>query len=76
VVALNRAVAVAQVSGPAGALALVESLPLERYHLYHSVRGNLLTRLGRAAEAGTAYEKALVRATTDAERTLLRGLLD
>jgi RNA polymerase sigma-70 factor, ECF subfamily len=76
VVALNRAVAVAEVSGPAEALTLVESLKLDRYHLYHSVRANLLTRLGRTADATTAYEKALAHATTEAERGLLRRLLE
>ena len=75
VVALNRAVAVAEVAGPAEALALVEALDLDRYHLYHSVRGNLLTRLGRTEEATDAYEKALARATSEAERGLLRRLL-
>jgi RNA polymerase sigma-70 factor, ECF subfamily len=76
VVALNRAVAVAELSGPAAALDLVESLELDRYHLYHSVRANLLTRLGRTTEATAAYEKALTKATTEAERTLLRRLLE
>jgi RNA polymerase sigma-70 factor, ECF subfamily len=75
VVALNRAVAVAEVAGPAEALRLVDSLDLDRYHLYHSVRGNLLNRVGRTDEAAAAYEKALARATTEAERTLLRQLL-
>jgi RNA polymerase sigma-70 factor (ECF subfamily) len=75
VVALNRAVAVAEVAGPAEALRLVDSLDLDRYHLYHSVRGNLLNRLGRTEEATAAYGKALAKATTEAERTLLRQLL-
>jgi RNA polymerase sigma-70 factor (ECF subfamily) len=75
VVALNRAVAVAEVDGPAAALTLVDGLALDRYHLYHSVRGNLLTRLGHTAAAASAYEKALARATTEAERTFLRRLL-
>ncbi|MDQ3789882.1 MAG: RNA polymerase sigma factor [Actinomycetota bacterium] len=76
VVALNRAVAVAELRGPAEALAIVDALPLQRYHLYHSVRGSLLRRLGRPDEAATAYETALAHATTDADRTVLRGLLD
>lgn len=76
VVALNRAVAVAEVAGPAAALELVDSLTLDRYHLYHSVRANLLRRLGRTGEATAAYEKALVHATNDVERDLLRRLLD
>jgi RNA polymerase sigma-70 factor (ECF subfamily) len=76
VVALNRAVAVAEVAGPAAALELVDSLTLDRYHLYHSVRANLLRRLDRTAEATAAYEKALDLATNDAERDLLRRLLN
>ena len=76
VVALNRAVAVAEVAGPAAALDLVDALTLDRYHLYHSVRANLLRRLGRTAEATAAYEQALLLATNDAERDLLRKLLD
>jgi RNA polymerase sigma-70 factor (ECF subfamily) len=76
VVALNRAVAVAELRGPADALAIVDDLRLDRYHLYHSVRGNLLRRLGRHAEAIAAYETALALAPTDADRGVLRGLLD
>jgi RNA polymerase sigma-70 factor (ECF subfamily) len=76
VVALNRAVAVAELRGPAEALDLVDELRLDRYHLYHSVRGNLLRRLGRPGEAAQAYETALRKATTDADRTVLRRLLD
>ncbi|MFL6118070.1 RNA polymerase sigma factor [Actinophytocola sp.] len=75
VVALNRAVAVGEVAGPAEALALVDALELGRYHLYHSVRGHLLTRLGRTEEAAAAYGNALATATSEAERTLLRRLL-
>jgi RNA polymerase sigma-70 factor, ECF subfamily len=76
VVALNRAVAVAELSGPAPALELVEALRLDRYHLYHSVRGNLLRRLGREREATAAYEKALDLAVNETERGVLRRLLD
>jgi RNA polymerase sigma-70 factor (ECF subfamily) len=75
VVALNRAVAVAELSGPSAGLALVEGLELDRYHLFHSVRGNLLRRLGRLAEATEAYERALARAGREADRAVLRGLL-
>ncbi len=75
VVALNRAVAVAELSGPAAALALVDALDLDRYHLYHSVRGSLLRRLDRAEEAARAYERALDRTSNEAERVLLRGFL-
>jgi RNA polymerase sigma-70 factor (ECF subfamily) len=76
VVALNRAVALAELHGPAAALEVVDALDLRRYHLYHSVRGNLLRRLDRPADAAAAYETALALATTDADRTVLRGLLD
>src|SRR5262249_39315779 len=51
VVALNRAVAVAEVDGPAAGLALVDSLDLDGYHLYHAIRADLLRRLGRQSEA-------------------------
>ncbi|MGK8465439.1 RNA polymerase sigma factor [Nocardia cyriacigeorgica] len=71
VVALNRAVAVAETDGPATALALVEGLPLADYHLFHAVRADLLRRLGRTAEAHTAYDEAVRRTTNEAERRYL-----
>lgn len=75
VVALNRAVAVAEVEGPEAALALVDGLPLDRYHLFHAVRADLLRRLHRNGEAAQAYEKALARTDNAAERHFLeRGL--
>ncbi|MFG2095589.1 RNA polymerase sigma factor [Streptomyces sp. NPDC048612] len=75
VVALNRAVAVAEVEGPEAALALVDGLPLDRYHLFHAVRADLLRRLHRNGEAAQAYEKALARTGNAAERHFLeRGL--
>ena len=55
VVALHRAVAVAEVSGPAAGLALVDGLDLSQHHLFHAVRADLLRRLGRSAEAAEAY---------------------
>jgi RNA polymerase sigma-70 factor (ECF subfamily) len=55
VVALNRAVAVAEVDGPAAGLALVDGLALDGYYLFHAIRGDLLARLGRAGEAGQAF---------------------
>ncbi|WP_406215814.1 RNA polymerase sigma factor [Streptomyces decoyicus] len=72
VVALNRAVAVAEVRGPEEALALVESLTLDRYHVFHAVRADLLRRLDRNAEAALAYDKALARTENAAERDFLR----
>jgi RNA polymerase sigma-70 factor (ECF subfamily) len=71
VVALNRAVAVAEVEGPEAALTLVDGLDLERYHLFHAIRADLLRRLGRSAEAALAYEAALGRAGNAAERAFL-----
>ncbi|WP_030993175.1 RNA polymerase sigma factor [Streptomyces sp. NRRL S-1813] len=72
VVALNRAVAVAEVRGPEEALALVDSLTLDRYHVFHAVRADLLRRLDRNAEAALAYDKALARTENAAERDFLR----
>ena len=75
VVALNRAVAVAEVEGPDAALSVVDGLDLGQYHLFHAVRADLLRRLGRNAEAATAYEAALAGTENAAERDLLRGRL-
>jgi RNA polymerase sigma-70 factor, ECF subfamily len=75
VVALNRAVAVAEVEGPAAALALVEDLDLDGYHLFHAIRADLLRRLGRDAEAAQAYERAIARTDNAAERAFLDGEL-
>jgi RNA polymerase sigma-70 factor, ECF subfamily len=72
VVALNRAVAVGEVHGPAAALALVEGLDLDGYHLFHATRADLLRRLGRDREAAAAYRRAAALAPTDAERAFLR----
>ncbi|WP_328686720.1 RNA polymerase sigma factor [Streptomyces caniferus] len=71
VVALNRAVAVAEVEGPQEALALVDGLRLDRYHVFHAVRADLLRRLGRTTEAALAYEKASARTENAAERHFL-----
>jgi RNA polymerase sigma-70 factor (ECF subfamily) len=71
IVALNRAVAVAEVDGPEAALALVDDLELDTYHLFHAIRADLLRRLGRTAEAAQAYEAALSRTENAAERELL-----
>jgi len=72
VVALNRAVAVAEVEGPDAALTLLDGLELGRYHLFHAIRADLLRRLGRNADAGMAYEEAMARAENAAEREFLR----
>jgi RNA polymerase sigma-70 factor (ECF subfamily) len=71
VVALNRAVAVAEVEGPDAALTLVDDLDLSGYHLFHAIRADLLRRLGRNAEAALAYEAAIARAENATERTFL-----
>jgi RNA polymerase sigma-70 factor (ECF subfamily) len=76
VVALNRAVAVAEVEGPDAALALVNGLNLGQFHLLHAVRADLLRRLGRNLEAAAAYETAIARSENAAERTFLQRKRD
>jgi RNA polymerase sigma-70 factor (ECF subfamily) len=76
VVALNRAVAVAEVSGPATALELVEGLDLDRSHLVHAIRADLLRRLGRTAEARAAYDAALALVGNEPERAFLQRRRD
>ncbi len=71
VVALNRAVAVAEVDGPGAALAVVDSLDLDGYHLFHATRADLLRRLGRREEAAAAYDAALALVANAAERRFL-----
>ncbi|HET9291716.1 MAG TPA: RNA polymerase sigma factor [Actinomycetes bacterium] len=71
VVALNRAVAVAEVEGPEAALALVDGLDLDGYRLFHAIRADLLRRLGRDAEAVAAYEAAIARTGNATERAFL-----
>ena len=72
IVALNRAVAVAEVHGPALALASIESVDLPGYHLLPATRADLLARLGRTTEARAAYDEAIALATNDTERTFLQ----
>jgi RNA polymerase sigma-70 factor (ECF subfamily) len=67
IVALNRAIALAELDGPEVALALVDGLDLDGYHAYHVARADLLRRLGRSADARAAYERALALATNTAE---------
>jgi len=78
VVALNRAVAVAEVEEPEAALALVDELDLDGYHLFHAIWADLLRRLGRGPEAALAYDAAIALAGNAAERAFLeerrRGL--
>jgi RNA polymerase sigma-70 factor (ECF subfamily) len=75
VVALNRAVALAEVEGPGVALPIVDALGLDGYYLFHSIRADLLRRLGRETEAAAAYEAAIARSENVAEREFLRRRL-
>jgi len=71
VVMLHRAVAVAEVEGPAPALELVDHLDLGNYHVFHAVRADLLRRLGRRQEAAAAYDAAVALAGNAPERAFL-----
>jgi RNA polymerase sigma-70 factor (ECF subfamily) len=71
VVALNRAVAVAEVEGPEAALILVDELALDGYHVFHAIRADLLRRLGRTDEAAQAYGAAVECSENAAEREFL-----
>jgi RNA polymerase sigma factor (sigma-70 family) len=71
IVALNRAVAVAEVHGPAAALAAVEELDIPGYHLLPATRADLLARLDRPDEARAAYDEAIALAGNDTERAFL-----
>ena len=76
VVALNRAIAVAEVRGPHTGLALLDDLHLDDYHLFHAARADLLRRLGRPTDAARAYARAADLAPSEAERAFLFGRLD
>jgi RNA polymerase sigma-70 factor, ECF subfamily len=76
VVALNRCVAVAELRGPSEALALVDELDLDGYHLFHSTRADLLRRLGRRADARAAYDAAIARTANRTEQSFLRRQRD
>ena len=69
IVALNRAIAVAELDGPEVGLGAVERLgeALEGYHLFHATRADLLRRLGRSADAPMAYDRAIELAGNSAE---------
>jgi len=71
VVALNRAVALAEVEGPAAGLAATDGLALDGYYLLHAVRADLLRRLGRRDEAVAEYDAALAHTNNEAERAYL-----
>ncbi|WP_330254001.1 RNA polymerase sigma factor [Nocardia sp. NBC_00565] len=76
VVALNRAVAVAEVAGPDAALALLDEIDLPNHHLYHAIRADLLRRLGRNTEAIRFYDTAIAHTDNTAEKTFLRRRRD
>ncbi|WP_243060458.1 RNA polymerase sigma factor [Nocardioides sp. SR21] len=71
IVALNRAVAIAELDGPEVALAEVDRLQLTTYHAWHATRADLLRRLGRSAEARAAYDAAIAATENEAERGYL-----
>lgn len=75
VVELNRAIVVAEIDGPARALERVDALALDRYHLFHAVRADLLRRLGRDADAAIAYREAIARCENASELRFLEGRL-
>jgi RNA polymerase sigma-70 factor (ECF subfamily) len=72
VVALNRAVAIARVRGPAEALQSIESLELPGYYLYLAVRGHLLLELGARTDAGACFRAALECRCSEPERRFLQ----
>jgi RNA polymerase sigma-70 factor, ECF subfamily len=72
VVALNRAVAVAEIEGPQAALAIVDDLDLKGYYLFHAIRADLLRRAGRLEDATLAYDAAIARTDNERERDFLR----
>jgi RNA polymerase sigma-70 factor (ECF subfamily) len=72
VVALNRAVALGEVSGADAALAIVEALALDRYYLWHAIRADLFRRVGRYQDAAAAYDDAIARTDNAAERAFLQ----
>ena len=76
VVALNRAVAVAEVEGPEAALAIVDRLALDDHHLFHAIRADLLRRVGRTDDAALAYAAAIARTANERERAFLRAAAD
>jgi RNA polymerase sigma-70 factor (ECF subfamily) len=73
IVALNRAVAVAEVHGANAGLAELDALNLSGYHLVHAARADLLRRLDRHREAADEYDRALALATNSAERRFLEN---
>jgi RNA polymerase sigma-70 factor (ECF subfamily) len=75
VVAMNRAIAVAELEGPEAALAVIDEIDLDGYRYYHSTRADLLRRLGREDEAAAAYARALELTQHGPERRFLERRL-
>ena len=71
IVRLNRAIALAELDGPEVALAEIDPLPLDGYHLFHATRADLLRRLGRSEQSRAAYDRAIELAGNTAERAYL-----
>jgi RNA polymerase sigma-70 factor (ECF subfamily) len=76
VVALNRAIAVAEVAGPQAALEILDTLDIQDYHAYQAARADLLRRAGDTDAAVAAYQRALELASNPAELVFLRGRLE
>ena len=76
VVALNRAVAVAEVDGPAAGLAIIDRLPLDSYYLLHGIRAQFLAKLGRTADAAAEYTAAVQLTCGGAQRRFLERRRD
>jgi RNA polymerase sigma-70 factor (ECF subfamily) len=70
-VQLNRAVALAEVEGPAAALSVIDGLELDDYYLLHAIRADLLRRMGRPVDAEEAYRRAIALTANLAEREFL-----
>jgi RNA polymerase sigma-70 factor, ECF subfamily len=76
VVAMNRAIALAEVRGPQAALEILDDLDLDEYHLFHATRADLLRRLGCHDDANRAYARAMTLSASNAERTFLLHRLE
>ena len=72
IVALNRAVAVAEIDGPQVALKLIDELPLQSYYLYHAIRADVLRRLGHTDQAAAAYRAAIKRTDSPTEIAFMK----
>lgn len=76
IVALNRAVAIAEIDGPRTGLTELERLDLDHYHLFHATRAEMLHRLGEVELARSAYDAAIALTDNPAERRHLEGRRD